>query len=57
LFTRKNKVEERKRKNKTALTKLECVALKIAAPPEAKLAPPKKDTFLLLFLIIDTRDK
>jgi hypothetical protein len=57
LCIRKNKVGERKERIRTTLTKLACVALKIAAPPEAKLAPPKKETFLLLFLIIDTRDK
>ena len=53
----KTKIGGRKQKIRTLLTNPLSEALNIPAPPEAKLTPPKKDTFFLLLLwTLDTRE-
>jgi len=53
----KNRNGEGKERIRTTLTKFSSLPLNIPAPPDAKLTPSKNDTFFLLKLILDTKER
>ena len=55
--TRKYIIGEGKERIRTTLTIFGSVPLNIPAPPDAKLTPFKNDTFILLILNLDTKER